>query len=174
MMLYPGHLQNCLDYGHGLVIFIILALFWLSGKGKDLGFPGISRATYGGNGLKFCMLMDPDHLQNWLGCNHGQLISLILVLFWLSENGHIWGLRAFPGEPVEEMAWNFAFWCIFIAFRNGLIMVTVCWYFLILELFWLHERGQICGFWAISGECVGVNVEGGSGGIFPTRVLSSL
>ena len=28
-MMYPGHLQNWLDYSHGLLIFLILALFWL-------------------------------------------------------------------------------------------------------------------------------------------------
>ena len=31
----------------------------------------------------------------------------------------------------------------------------------------LAEIGHIWGFWALSGECVGVNVDGG-GGIFPT------
>ena len=36
------------------------------------------------------MLMYPDHLQNWLDCDHSLLIFLIVVLFWLSEMGQIW------------------------------------------------------------------------------------
>ena len=81
-------------------------------------FPGICRRTHGGNGLKFHMLMYLDHLQNWLVYGSGLLIFLILALFWLSETGQIWGFRAFPGEPMEEMAWNFACWCILTTFRT--------------------------------------------------------
>ena len=36
------------------------------------------------------------------------MIFLILALFWPSETGQIWGFRVFPGERMEEMAWNFA------------------------------------------------------------------
>ena len=36
------------------------------------------------------------------------MISLILAVFGLSETGQSWGFRAFPGERMEEMAWNFA------------------------------------------------------------------
>ena len=43
---------------------------------------------------------------------------LILALFWLSETGQIWGFRAFPGERMEEMTWNFACWCILSTFRT--------------------------------------------------------
>ena len=58
------------------------------------------------------MLMYLDHLQNWLVYGRRLLIFLILALFWLSETGQIWGFRAFPGERIKEMAWNFACWCI--------------------------------------------------------------
>ena len=85
---------------------------------SNLGFLGISRRTHGGNGLKFCTLMYLEHLQNWLVYGHGLLIFLILALFWLSETGQIWGFRAFPGERMEEMAWNFARWCILTTFRT--------------------------------------------------------
>ena len=81
-------------------------------------FPGICRRTHGGNGLKFDMLMSLDHLQNWLVYSHGLLIFLILALFWLSETGQIWGFRAFSGERMEEIAWNFARWCILTTFRT--------------------------------------------------------
>ena len=81
-------------------------------------FPGICRRMHGGNGLKFYMLMYLDHLQNWLVYGHRLLIFLILALFWLSETGQIWGFRAFPGERMEEMAWNFARWCILTTFST--------------------------------------------------------
>ena len=67
MLMYLDHLQNWLVYGHSLLIFRILALFWLSET-------GISRRKHGGNGLKFCMLMYLDHVQNWLVYGYGLLI----------------------------------------------------------------------------------------------------
>ena len=116
-------------------------------------FPGICRRTHGGNGLKFFMLMYLYHLQKWLVHGHGLLLFLILALFWLSETGQIWGFRAFSGECMEEMVWNFARWWILSTFRtdyqvygHGLLI------FLILALFWLSEMGQIWGFWAFPGE----------------------
>ena len=81
-------------------------------------FPGISWRTHGGNGLKFCMLMYLDHIQNWLVYSHGLLIFIIFALFWLNETGQIWAFRAFPGELIEGMAWNFVCWCILTTFRN--------------------------------------------------------
>ena len=36
------------------------------------------------------------------------MIFLILALFGLSETGQIWGFPVFPGERMEEMAWNLA------------------------------------------------------------------
>ena len=81
-------------------------------------FPGICRRMHGGIGLKFYMLMYLDHLQNWLVYGYGLLIFLILALFWLSETGQILGFRAFPGERMEEMVWNFARRCILTTFRT--------------------------------------------------------
>ena len=81
-------------------------------------FSGICRRAHGGNDLKFCMLMYLDHYQNWQDYSYGLLIFLILPLFWLSENGKIWGFRAFAGEPMEEMTWHFACWCIVIIVRT--------------------------------------------------------
>ena len=98
-------------------------------------FPGICRRTHGGNGLKFYMLMYRELLQYWLDCGHGLVIFLFLVPFWLSETGQILGFRAFPGECIEGMAWNFECWCILTTFRTDKFMVTVCWFFKILVLF---------------------------------------
>ena len=85
---------------------------------RPVRFPGICRRTHGGNCLKFDMLMYLDRLQKWLVYGHGLLIFLILVQFWLSETGQIWGFWAFPWECMEEMASNFASWCILTTFRT--------------------------------------------------------
>ena len=69
-------------------------------NGSNLGFSGISWRTHWGNGLKFCMLMYPDHLQNLL--DYGLWIFLILVIFiLLCEMGQIWGFRAFWSCSVD-------------------------------------------------------------------------
>ena len=39
MLMYTDHLQKLLDHSHGLLIFIILALFGISGMGQIWGFP---------------------------------------------------------------------------------------------------------------------------------------
>ena len=61
---------------------------------SNVGFLGIFWRTHWDNGRKFCMLMYPDHLQNCLDYGYSLLIFLILVLFWLSETGQIWGFQA--------------------------------------------------------------------------------
>ena len=81
-----------------------------------------------------------DHVQNWLVYGHGLLIFLILALFWLSEMGQIWGVRAFPGERMEEMARKFARWCILTTFRTDKFMATVCWFFKFWRYFDLVKR----------------------------------
>ena len=43
MLMYLDHLQNWLVHGHGLLIFVILALFWLSETGQIWGFRAFPR-----------------------------------------------------------------------------------------------------------------------------------
>ena len=76
--------------------------------------------------------MYPGHRQNWIENGHSFLICLILVQFWLSETGKIWGFKAF---------WS----CSSDLPRDGDP---------------LAEIGHIWGFLASSGERMGVNVEG--------------
>ena len=95
--------------------FGAILTYW---NGSNWGVSGIFRSTHGGNGLSFCTLMYREHFQNWLVYGYGRLTFLILALFWLSETGQIWGFRAFPGERMERMAWNFACWCILTTFRT--------------------------------------------------------
>ena len=79
MLVYPYHVQNWLDFGHGLWIFLILAPLCL--HEINLEFPGIFWRMHGSNELKFGMLMYPDYLQNWLGFGHSLLI--LLISLWL-------------------------------------------------------------------------------------------
>ena len=191
MLMYLDHHQNWLVHGHRLLIFLILALFWLSemgqiwgfrafmekpivaiawnlhadvswslvelirlwsqfvdlsylgailtlSNGSNLGFPGIFWSTHWGKGLKLYMLMNLNHLHNWLDFGYSLLILLILVLFWLSEMGQIWG---FP-----------PYWSCSVAFRYYGAPLT--------------ETGYIWVFWALSGERGGLNVEGGAEAYF--------
>ena len=52
--------------------------------------------------------------------------------------------RAFAGERVEGMAWNFKCWCILTIFRADEIMVTVCWFSSVWRHFDLVKRVK---FW---------------------------
>ena len=127
MLMYPDHFQNWLDYGYIWSIFLILGLFRLSEThGKIWGFQAFWSCS-----VDFPHYGDPlaDIGQNmwgfWRMCGSkcgGEgggifptlcvecCLVLILALFWLSETGQIWGFRAFPGESMEGMAWNFARW----------------------------------------------------------------
>ena len=69
------------------------------------------------NGLKFGILMYPDHFQNWLNLDHGLLIFLIWGQCWLSEEGKIWDFQAFHGEHMEEIRRvETYFWCFALSF----------------------------------------------------------
>ena len=78
------------------------------------------------------MLMYPNHFQKRLDYGYSLWIFLILMLFWLSETGLISGLQAFWSCSVD-----------FPHYGDP-----------------LAEIGHISGFWALSGERVGVNVKG--------------
>ena len=92
-------------------------------------FPGISWGTHGGNSLRFCVLMYPDHLPNWLGYGYDLLIFLVLAPLLLSETGQIGGFRTFPEKCMEGVAWNCACWYILITVQTDWIYFTVCWFF---------------------------------------------
>ena len=59
MLMYLDHHQNWLVYGHGLLIFLILALFWLSETGQIWGFRALSGERMEGmawNFARWCIL----------------------------------------------------------------------------------------------------------------------
>ena len=203
MLMFPDHVQNS-----GLALDILKVESWTQmGRTANIiikysihVFASICKNMH-------ILLMGRRYRErwNWLyyhDYGHGLWIYLILVLFWLSELGQIGGFRDFPGEPIEEMAWNFACWCILTTFRADLIMGRhSLLIYLILALFWLSETGQIWGFrafwscyvdfphygapltqtdhiwgfWASSRDRVGVNAEGERRHISDAlhRVLSS-
>ena len=111
MLLYPDHPQNWLDYGYGLVIFLILVLFWLGETGQIWVFlenplrkwPEILHADVS--------WLLSELIRLWL-----QFVKfLILMLFWLSETGKIWGFQAFWSCSVnfphygDPLAWNWSY-----------------------------------------------------------------
>ena len=80
-LIFTDHLQNWLDFGNGLLIFLILVPLKLS------EIDNIFLGTHGRNGLKFGMLMYTDCLQNWKDFGHGLLISLNLAPLSLVKFG---------------------------------------------------------------------------------------
>ena len=75
-------------------------------KQVKFGGSGIFFTTHGRNGLKFDMLMYPDHLWNWLHSGHGQLIFLILAPFLLSETCQMCSFQAFSWQCMGGIGWN--------------------------------------------------------------------
>ena len=68
MLMHPGHLQNWLDFGHGLLIFLIFALFWHSEMGQILCF----YRHFLENMWKEWIVMYPKLLQNWWNYGHSR------------------------------------------------------------------------------------------------------
>ena len=112
---------------HGLLIFLILALFWFSETGQICGFWAFPQKMHRGNGLKFCMLMYPDHLQNWLDLGYALLIFLIMLPLWLSETGHVWCLWALPGERLGVNAEGGAE-AYFQCFASSSVLSVISWH----------------------------------------------
>ena len=73
------------------------------------------------SGLKFGMLMYPDHHSNQFHFGHGMLISSFWRLFdWTKlVKFEIFGNSLW--EPLEMMAWNVACWCILTTQRANFV-----------------------------------------------------
>ena len=105
ILMNPNHLQNGLDSGHGLFIFLILAAIFCGAQYM--------------NGLGFGMLMYPDHLQNWLIIIMVCWFSSFLAAFWIIETGQIYGFWTFSGQHMVRMAWILTGWYIWTNFKSG-------------------------------------------------------
>ena len=128
MLMYHDHLQNWLDYGHGLFIFLLLAPVWLSETGKFV----VSRHLLKNARREWAEILyadvswpPPELISLWLRSNAFYNFWNILT----SWNGSNLGFRAFSGERMEGMGSNFACWCILTTFRNDQFIVTVCCFF---------------------------------------------
>ena len=106
MLVYPDHFQNLLNFGHRLLIFLILASFWLSETGQIWGLWQLSSECMGGiacNLTCWCILTSFSTAYFlW----HGLLIFLILAGIWLSQTSHICSFQAFSWERIGGIVWT--------------------------------------------------------------------
>ena len=105
ILIYPDHLQNLSNFGHGLLIFLfgfILAKW----NRSNLGSLAIFFRMHGRNGMQFDMLMYPDYLFNCSHFGHGLLIFLILAGIWMSERSHICSFHGFSWESIGGIGWT--------------------------------------------------------------------
>ena len=97
VLMYLYHLQKLLDFGHGLLIFVILAQLWLSETGQIRGFCAFSGERMEGVAWNLaCWCILTSLLQNWLDLGHSLLAFLILIMsdLWLHAYlTGLWGLR---------------------------------------------------------------------------------
>ena len=98
-LMYPDHLRIWLDFGLGLLNFLILLTFWLV-KRVRFEVSCIFLRTHWRNGLKLGMFIYTDLRQIWLDFGHSLLIFLIFVISapWL----HAY-LSSFGGWGVLEL-----------------------------------------------------------------------
>ena len=96
----PSELIRLWSWSVDFPRFGVTLTYW---NGSNLGFPGISRRTRGGNCLKFCVLMYHDHLQN---CNFGGFFYLVKwVKFWVSGHFLENPLRKRPEIVYGDVSW---------------------------------------------------------------------
>ena len=137
MLLYPGDLQQWLDYDHGLVIFLILPLFWLSETGQIWGFRPFREEPIDTMAWKFaCWIILTTFRTDQI-----RVMVCWFFKFWcyfdLLKCGKFGVFQAFPGEPIEKMAITWGFWSGSEDFPHYGAPLT--------------ETGHIWGFWALSG-----------------------
>ena len=89
---------------------------------RVVGCPGIFWKMHERNGLNLGILMDPDHLQQWLKFGYGLFIFLILVPFFSRWKNEIY---VFLRTPVINDCKKFSCWCKLTAFRTAQILVMV-------------------------------------------------
>ena len=94
MLMYPDHLWNWLHFGHGLLIFLMLAGFWHSETGQICIFQIFSWECMEGMGYIMSCWTILTTFRSDFDFGHGLLIFLILVMsaLWFRANltGPLW------------------------------------------------------------------------------------
>ena len=103
--MYLDHLHDSFDFVQDLLIFLILASFWLREIGQIWGFWQFSSEYIGGIDY-IDMLVYDDSLDDCLHFSHGLLIFLILAIFWFSETTQICIFRAVSRESMGGIGWT--------------------------------------------------------------------
>ena len=151
--MYLDHLQNWLVYGYSLLIFLILALFWLSETGQIWGFRALSGERIEGmawNFARWCILST---------FRTDQFMATVCGFF---QFWHYFDLvkrvKFGVSRHILENAWgNGLKFCMLMYLdylHKWLVLGHGLSTFVILALFWLSEMGQIWGFRAFPGECM--------------------
>ena len=122
MLVYPDQIWNWLHFGHGPMVFLMLASCLLSETGHF--FKDFFR-TQGRNGLQLGMLIYCDHVRSRLYVGHDLLFFLILAPFWNRSN---LGFPGFSLGRMEVMAYYLTCCCTLTTFGIDCILVTVCWF----------------------------------------------
>ena len=112
------HIQNVFDSGHGLLIFLILATFYLEGITSYLAW--------------WCILT----LQNWSYFGYVMLTQIYFV-----KQGETFRLRPLYWEHVTQMVSKLGAWWYFLTiFKAVKILIIPCWFFFQLyDNVWLRQ-----------------------------------
>ena len=117
MVMYPDHLQNWLDSGHGLLISLFWCHFGLVKRDK-FGFSGHFKENTWRKWPEILHVNVPWPPQNWLDHEHGLLNFFLLTSLWCKEMSKLWGFWAFNEKRKKIMARNFACWCILTTLKS--------------------------------------------------------
>ena len=143
MHMYPDCNFNCLHFGHGLLIFLILTVFWLSETSQICSFWVFSWECIGGIGWTNLVISEKNGKDNfqhieiiqspsggypWLLCSQTFDSGEVWIMLKTSES-YCWWLPDCPGSLEGEQAswspvmgkhsigWYFCYCCWFVKYR---------------------------------------------------------
>ena len=152
MLMYPEHLENCLDLGHRLLIFFILVVFWLSETGQISGhFLRNAKEEWPQIWHVGVFWPSSEKVRFWSRYNDIPHFGAILTSWNRSNSGflgiffrtHGRNSVIFGTLMYSEHLWNW------LHSGHGLV------FFPILPPFWRSETGQMCSFQEFSWQCMG-------------------
>ena len=156
--MYPEHLQNWLDFGHGLLIFLLFRITFTCETGQIGGFQAFPGKFMEGMAWNFVC---------WCILTTFKSDNILVMVCWFSSFWYHFDLvkqvkfsvsRYFPENAWRE--WLEILHADVSWAPSRLIRYWSCSVDLPL-LIWLGETGNIWCLQPLSGEHLGVNVEGG-------------